>query len=96
LSNGYRFLYKTQLLTVKFGMLTPRVPKNPTALLKALNQAHSSAFPLKVSFGVRRDLFGGTLTNAHMSRANNVGGTMIDFAKKRYRSFWGEMNKKGN
>jgi hypothetical protein len=45
---------------------------------------------------VRRDLLGGTFTNAHMSRANNVGGTMIDFARKRYRSFWGEMNKKGN
>ena len=77
-------------------MLMPSVPKNPTALLKALNQAQSSFFPPNVSSGVRRDLPGGTLTNAHMSRANNVGGTMIDFARKRYRSFWGEINKKGN
>ena len=77
-------------------MLMPRVPKNPTALLNALSQAQSSSFPPNVSFGVRRDLLGGTLTNAHMSRANNAGGTMIDFARKRYRSFWGEMNKKGN
>lgn len=77
-------------------MLMPKVPKNPTALLKALNQAQSSSFPPNASFGVRRDSLGGTLTNAHMSRANNVGGTMVDFAWKRYRSFWGEINKKGN
>lgn len=74
----------------------PRVPKNPIALLKALSQAQNSSFPPNVSFGVSRDLPGGTFTNAHIRRAKNVGGTMIDFARKRYRNFWGEMNKKGN
>jgi hypothetical protein len=77
-------------------MFTPRVAKSPIALLKALSQAQSSSLPLKVFFGLGRDLFGGTLTNAHMSRANHIGGTMIAFAKKRNRIFWGETNMKGN
>jgi hypothetical protein len=79
-------------------MLRPAVAKNPNALLKALSRAHRSSLPLKVTvfFSVRRDLFGGTFTNDHMSRANQVGGTMIVFAKKRYRIFWGEINMKGN
>jgi hypothetical protein len=84
------------LLTVKFDMLRPAVAKSPNALLKALSRAHRSSLPLKVFFGVRREIFGGTFTNAHMSRANQVGGTMIAFAKKRYRIFWGEINMKGN
>lgn len=88
--------YRIRSLTVKFGMLIPRVAKNPMALLKALSQAHSSPFPLKVSFGLRRELFGGTFTNAHTSRANHVGGTMIAFAENRNRIFWGETNIKGN
>jgi hypothetical protein len=77
-------------------MLRPVVAKNPNALLKALSRAHSSSLPLKVCFSVGRDILGGTFTNAHMSRANQVGGTMIAFAKKRYRIFWGETNMKGN
>ncbi len=77
-------------------MLRPAVAKNTTPLLKALSQAHGSSLPLKVFFGVRRDIFGGTFTNAHMSRANHVGGAIIAFAKKRYRIFWGETNMKGN
>jgi hypothetical protein len=79
-------------------MLKPAVAKNPNALLKALSRAHSSSLPLRVFFGVTvgRDIFGGTFTNAHMSRASQVGGTMIAFAKKRYRIFWGETNMKGN
>jgi len=79
-------------------MLRPAVAKNPSALLKALSRAHRSLLPLKVTvvFSARRDLFGGTFTNAHMSRANQVGGTMTVFAKKRYRIFWGETNMKGS
>ena len=77
-------------------MLIPGVAKNPIALLKALSQAHSCSFPLKVSFGLRRELFGGTLTSAHMSSANHVGGTMIAFAENRNRIFCGETNIKGN
>lgn len=77
-------------------MLSPAVAKNPNALLKALSRAHRSSLPLKVFFGVGKDMFEGTFTNAHMSRANQVGGTMIVFAKKRYRIFWGETSMKGN
>jgi hypothetical protein len=89
-------LNSIQSLTVKFGILTLRLAKNPIALLKALSQAHSSSLPLKVCVGVRRERLGGTLTNAHMSRANHVGGTMIAFAKNRNRIFWGETNMKGS
>ena len=84
------------LLTVKSGMLTPAVAKNPIALLKALIHAHESSLPLKTAFGARIDLVGGTLINAHMSMAKNVGGIMIVFAKNRTRIFWGETNMKGN
>jgi len=81
---------------VKSGMLTPAVAKNPIALLKALSHAHESSLPCKAAFGARREFFGGTFTNAHMSRAKNVGGTKIVFAKNRDRILWGEMNMKGN
>ena len=92
----YRGNHVRRLLTVKFGILTPAVAKNPIALLKALSHAHESLLPCKAGFSARRELFGGTLTNAHMSRAKNVGGTKIAFAKNRHRIFWGEMNMKGN
>ena len=85
-----------KVLTVKSGILTPAVAKNPIALLKALSHAHESSLLPKVAFGARRDLFGGTLTNAHISRANHVGGTKIAFAKNSGRIFWGETNMKGN
>jgi hypothetical protein len=77
-------------------MLTPEVENNPIALLRAPSHARESSLPLKTAFGARRELFGGTFTNAHMSRANHVGGTMIAFAKNRSRIFWGEMSMKGS
>jgi hypothetical protein len=85
-----------KVLTVKSGILTPAVAKNPIALLKALSHAHESSLLPKVAFGARRGLFGGTLTNAHISRANHIGGTKIAFAKNSGRIFWGETNMKGN
>lgn len=84
------------VLTVKSGMLTPAVAKNPIALLKAPSHAHERSLPLKTPFGARRELSKGTLTNAHTSKARNVGGTMIAFAKNSRRIFWGETNMKGN
>ena len=77
-------------------MLTPAVAKKPMALLKEPSHAHERSLPLKTAFGARRELLGGTLTNAHMSRAKNVGGTTIAFAKNSSRIFWGETNMKGN
>jgi hypothetical protein len=70
-------------------MLRPVGAKNPNALLKALSRAHRSSLTLKAFFGMRY-IFGGTFTYAHISGANQVGGTMIVFAKKRCRIFWGE------
>jgi hypothetical protein len=77
-------------------MLIPAVAKKPIALLKAPSHAHERSLPLKTAVGARRELCGGTLTNAHTSKAKNVGGTMIAFAKNSSRIFWGETNIKGN
>jgi hypothetical protein len=84
------------MLTVKFGILTPVVEKNPRALLSALSHAHDSSLPLNADLCERRELFKGTFTVAHMSRANHVGGTTIYFAKNSQRILCGETNMKGS
>jgi hypothetical protein len=83
-------------LIVKFGILTPVVEKNPSALFSAQSHAHDNSLPLNADLCERRELLSGTFMAAQVRRASHVGGTMIVFAKNSQCILCGETNMKGS
>jgi len=77
-------------------MLTPVVEKNPNALFSAPSHAQNCSPLLSVDFCERRALLMGTFKTAHRSKENNVGGTIIVFAKNNQRILCVETNMNGN